>query len=301
MFDKALAFVRERMRARQRVVEGAYVQVCGPGGGKGQQSVSFYGDRSPMAEGAVTIQRRAVLPDGSLGKWELVHFDNNLVVTQAQIGMAAMAAGEASSPLNYIELGDPGPVATPPALTDTVLEQTTAQRKAVAITRAGNIVTCEATWLSAEGNGFTYTEAGLFTGPFAGGLLFARKTFPGIFKTAAFEMRFTWLVTFLVSAQGGDCAGIALTGPAVISGYTIYVATGGEQSVAASFDFVPGSNLLDVFLNGQRLEPGTHYTESGAPLALPQGGGAPGVSKGVNLLFVLAPADRVLLVHRTLQ
>jgi hypothetical protein len=49
------------------------------------------------------------------------------------------------------------------------------------------------------------------------------------------------------------------------------------------------------------LEPGLHYVEAGAPLAVPQGGGAPGVSKGVNLLFALIPGDRVLLVHRALQ
>lgn len=304
MFDKAMAYVRKQLfRQQLKVAEGVHLERHPQAGmAMGRTDITAWGDRSPMVEGAVTIQCRPVSEDGTRGKWETVHFDANLVVTQAQLAMAAMAIGTANSALNYIELGDPSPVAIPPDLGDVVLEQTTGQRKAVALTQNGNIVTAEATWLTTEGNGFTYTEAGLFTGPFAAGLMFARKTFAGIFKTSAFEMRFTWLITFLVNAQGGDCAGIALTGPNTVAGTTIYVSpAGGEQSVAASFDFVPGANLIDVFLNGQRLEPGNHYVESSAPLAVPQGGGAPGVSKGVNLLFVLIPTDRVLLVHRAIQ
>lgn len=305
MFDKAMAYVRKQLfRQQLRVAEGVHLSKHPQAGLTiGRTNITAWGDRSPMVEGAVTIQARPVDPEtGKLGKWETVHFDPNLVVTQAQLAMAAMAIGTANSALNYIELGDPSPTAVPPDLGDVTLEQTTGQRKAVSLTQSGNIVTAEATWLTTEGNGFTYTEAGLFTGPFAAGLMFARKTFAGIFKTSSFEMRFTWLVTFLVNAQGGDCAGIALTGPSTVTGTTIYVSpAGGEQSVAATFDFVPGANLIDVFLNGQRLEPGTHYVESSAPLALPQGGGAPGVSKGVDLLFLLIPTDRVLLVHRAIQ
>lgn len=301
MFDKALAYVRKRIFSQQlRAAEGAYLSKH-PQAGYGRQDITMWGDRSPFVEGAVTIQARPVRDDGSMGKWETIHFDNNLVVTQAQIAMASMAIGAASSALNYIELGDPSPTATPPDLTNVVLEQTTSERKAVSLVQNGNIITAEATFGVGDANGFTFTEAGLFTGPFAAGLMFARKTFTGIFKTAAFEMRFTWLITFLVNAQGGECAGIALTGPATVAGQTLFISpAGGEASVAASFDFAPGANLVDVFLNGQRLEQGNNYVEAGPPLALPQGGGAPGVSKGVNLLFTLIPTDRVLLVHRAI-
>ena len=121
------------------------------------------------------------------------------------------------------------------------------------------------------------------------------KTFAGITKTSAFEMKFTWLITFLVDTQGGSCTGIALSGPASVASSTIFVSpAGGEASVAATFDFVPNTNLIDVFLNGVRLEVGTHYVESGPPLALPQGGGTPSVSKGINFqAFTLNAGDRV--------
>ena len=208
MFEKAREFMRRRMRQIQAERAG---RVSNPG----RMETVFYGDHVlEFATGAVTIQKRRVDPDTGavLGPWQTVHFDPNLIVTQAEGRMAQMAIGAANSALNYIELGDPGPTATPPQLTDTQLEQTTAERKAVGLTASGNIVTAEATFGTGDANGFTFTEAGLFTGPFAGGVMFARKTFSGIFKTAAFEMRFTWLITFLVQTQGGDCAGIALTG-----------------------------------------------------------------------------------------
>lgn len=314
MFEKAADYIRTRLlnagkrRVTARMLEEAmregHPQAAARLVGLGSKAdVMFWGDRAQgFAKGAVTAQRRRIHDDGTRrGEWETCFFDGNLVVTQAERLMANMAAGIPNSPLNYIELGDPSPTATPPQLSDAALEQTTGQRKTAAITVAGNILTAESTWLTTEGNGPTYTEAGLFTGPFGAGTMFARKTFTGIFKTSAFEMRFTWLITFLVNAQGGDCAGVALTGPATIASHTREVAAGGEVSVAASFDFIPNANLIDVFLNGQRLCPGFHYTESNAALAVPQLGGAPGVSKGVNLTFALLPADEMLLVHRAIQ
>lgn len=302
-FKKMQEFIKRKLggRAEAHLLNNRPAQT--PAATKGRTEIVGYGDRvgPKFAKGFVTVDMRPLLPDGTFGPWATVHAAPNLVVTQAEIGMARMAAGIANSPLNYIELGDPAP-ATAPTLDDTNLQQTTSQRKAVAPTVSGNVVTCEATWLTSEGNGPTYTEAGLFTGPFAGGLMFARKTFAGITKTNAFEMRFTWLITFLINANGGDCAGIALLGPSTVAAHTLYTSpTGGEVSVAATFDFVPNANLIDVFLNGQRLNPGIHYVESGAPLATPQGGGVVGVSKGVNLLFTLLPGDEVLLVHRSIS
>lgn len=307
MFKKAQEYMRRRMlsEARNTVLrQNLGVQPPGRVQSPGQMAITGYGDRlgPEFAKGCVIIDRRYVDPvTGERGEWETAVFDNNLVVTLAEGAMAAMAVGAANAALNYIELGDPSPTATPPALTDATLEQTTGQRKAVALTQSGNLVTAEVVFGIAEANGPTYTEAGLFTGPFAGGTMFARKTFAGILKTAAFELRITWLITFLVNTSGGDCAGIALTGPSAVAGDTTYVATGGETSVAATFDFVPNSNLVDAYLNGQRLIPGVHYTESAAPLTLPQGGGSVGLSKGINLLFVALPNDEFYLIQRSLQ
>lgn len=298
MFERAKAYMRRRMMQIQAAK-------MGPTPNPGTMDVVHYGDHvgPKFAKGAVTIQKQPVDPvtREPVGPWQTIEFDDNLVVTQAELLMAQMAIGAANSALNYIELGDPAPTATPPQLNDVNLEQTTGSRKAALVTAAGSIVTAEALWDTADGNGFTFTEAGLFTGPFGSGSMFARKTFAGIFKTSAFKLRFTWLITFLVAAQGAECAGIALTGPSTVASHTIYNSTaGGEVSVAATFDFTPNSNLLDVYLNGQRLVPTVHYVESGAPLGTPQGGGVPGVSKGVNLTFTLNPGDDVLLVHRAI-
>lgn len=254
------------------------------------------------ATGHVVAETRPV--DPMTGKvidetWAKVVNDPNLVVTQAESLMAQMFIGAANAPGNYIELGDPSPP-TPPALGDLVLQQTTLQRKALStLTASGNVVTAQAIWSSLEGNGFTYTESGLFTGPFGGGLMFAHKTFNPITKTNAFELRITWFITFVVASSGSDCAGIALLGPSTVTGVTYLVSSsGGEASMAATFDFAAGANHVDVFLNGIRLAPGVEYNESGT-LTAPVLGGPN--TKGVNFIgFTLNALDRVLLVHRVL-
>lgn len=278
-------------------------------------------ERGPVATGHVTVQMRPVDKPGGASvcdcdergvgcsHWETVHEDSNLVVTQAEQIMAQMAIGAANSALSYIELGDPLAPANTPTLADIALQQTTGQRKAVSLVAAGNIVTAEATWASGEGNGFTYTEAGLFNGILGSGLMFARKVFAGITKTSAFEMRFTWLITFLVNTQGGECAGISLIGPSSVSSFTVYNAgtdtggAGGEASVAATFDFAVGANNIDVFLNGVRQVPGVDYIEVAAgALAAPIGG--PPLNKGINFtgftLKVAPVVDQVFLIQRTL-
>ena len=250
-------------------------------------------DRGPIAIGQLVIDRRE--PGG---EWQNLVDDKNLVVTQAESLMAQMAIGTANAPIDYIELGNPL-TATPPSLGDINLQSSTGQRKVTAGTASGNVATFEAVFLTTDGNGFTYTEAGLFTGPFAAGLMFARKTFTGITKTVAFELRFRWHITFLVQTSGGDCTGIGIVGPMTVSAYTYAIAAGNEASIAASFDFAVGANHLDVFLNGQRLAPGIQYNEAGPPLTAPILGSA--LNKGINLVgFVLLPNDKVLLVHRTL-
>jgi hypothetical protein len=253
-----------------------------------------------LAEGTVIGQIR--VPGG---EWETVVEDHNLVVTQAENIMAQMAInqgpGNNNSALGYIELGDPPFPANPPSLSDVGLQASTGQRMPVTLTASGNVVTAVADWSTADGNGFTYTEAGLFNGLLGAGLMFARKTFNGITKTASFEMRFTWYITFLVNTQGGECSGIALTGPSTVSAFTYYVATGGENSVAATFDFGVGANNVDVFLNGQRLVPTIQYQEAGSgALTAPIGG--PATNKGVNLIgFSLLPNSKIFLILRTQQ
>lgn len=253
-------------------------------------------ERAPVAVGFLKVEKRR--PGG---RWELHAQGHNLVVTQAESLMAQMAIGAASSALSYIELGDPGPPATPPVLADTTLEQTTAVRKSLStLTASGNVVTAETTFLTGEGNGFTYTEAGLFTGVLGSGTMFARKTFAGITKTSSFELKFTWFITFLVQTTGGECTGISLIGPSTVSALTFAVAAGGEASVAATFDFAVGANNVDFFLNGVRMIPGTNYVEAAAgalvgPVLGPAG------NKGVNLTaFTLLPADEAFLIHRSL-
>jgi hypothetical protein len=298
MFEKAKRYMQRRRdeQLARRAREMEHIA---------KSSGSRYNLREPgpLAVGHLTIQTRPVGEDGKpTGEWENVQHGKNLVVSQAETLMAQMAIQAANSGLSYIELGDPTAPANAPQLSDLGLQQSTGQRKAVTLTAAGNIVTCEAVWTAGEGNGFTYTEAGLFTGLLGAGLMFARKAFNGITKTASFEMRFTWMIVFLVNTQGGDCAGVALVGPSTVSAFTVYDATGGEASVAATFDFVVGANHVDVFLNGQRLVPGVHYNEAAAPLNAPIGG--PALNKGVNFvgftLKAVPDVDQVFLIQRTL-
>lgn len=284
-----------------RVLRRGVPRGLGPAGQRGGVVLTLRRDRSPIAVGRLVVETRRVDPDtGVVGEWETQVDHSNLVVRQAENIMTQMAIGAANSALSYIELGDPTFPATPPQLADLTLQQSTGQRKSVVLTAVGNVVKAEATWLTTEGNGFTYTEAGLFNGVLGSGLMFARKVFNGITKTGAFELRFTWYITFLVNTQGGDCSGIALIGPSAISPYTIYISpTGGEASVAATFDFTVGSANVDVYLNGARLLPGNDYIEVGAGSLTAPVGGSP-LNKGVNFVgFVLNAADEVFLIQHT--
>jgi len=310
MTQKAQDFIKRRQAAllgHELAGKGLPAHLVRRGDGvvvprNGLRGTSFWGDRMPYAKGEVRVEKRAVASSGECGPWETVEHDCNLVVSQAERLMANAMALVPNSGFNYIELGDPSP-ATAPQLSDIVLEQTTNVRKAVTVTVNGNVVTSEVTFLTSEANGFIYTESGLFTGPFAGGSMFARKSFNPIVKTASFEMRFTWLITFLVNPAGsGDCAGVSLIGPTTVANETIYESLlGGEASVAALFDFAAGAAHIDVFLNGQRLVRTRQYIEVGnGALAAPVGG--PVGNKGVNLVgLTLGIGDIVYIVQRTIS
>lgn len=253
----------------------------------GHKSVANF-DLASVAEGRVLIETRQVNPDGSKADWTKVHEDHNLVVTQAENLLAKMAAGTANAAINYIELGDPA-VPNPPQLSDTNLQQTTGERKATVAAVSGSQVEFTATWGVGDGNGFTFTEAGLFTGPFALGTMFARKSGFSIPKTLAFELRFTWTLRFDVSAGGGGgCSGIAVLGPSTVSDDFVFNAVGGEAVLVVPFDFTVGAKHLDVFLNGQRLVYTVHYTETNF-----------GPNKGITFVaFTLSAGDQIYVIQR---
>lgn len=256
-------------------------------------------DVGPFVIGHLVVEKRAVDAEtGTKSEWSTVVDDKNLVVLNAQNLTAAAMAGEANSAFNYIELGNPV-APTPPNLADVALQQSTGQRKAVTNTRSANVTTAEVLFLTTDGNGFTYTEAGLFTGPFAGGGLYARKIFAGVTKTVAFELRLRWSITYLVQSTGGDCTGIGFVGPGTFSNITYAIAAGLEVSVGATFDFSVGANNLDVFLNGARQVPGVHYNEASPVLTAPCLGSS--ANKGINFVgIVLNPGDKVFLCQRSI-
>ncbi len=235
------------------------------------------GTEEPTGEREVVVQEEVDLP----GK--------NLVVRQARDLMAAMAAGLPNAEIDYIELGDPAP-ANPPTLDDTTLQQTTGQRKSTVNTVTSNVLQCVAVWLAGEGNGFTFTEAGLFTAPLAAGTMFARKAGFSIPKTNSFQLQFTWLVVFDVQdASGSGCTGVALIGSSAVVEDYIYLAAGGETSITVPIDFVVAAKRLEVFLFGQRLIPPDQYTE-----VLIGGGPA----KGIQLNgFAANPGDKFYFRH----
>jgi len=245
-------------------------------------------DSGPKAVGFLTVRKHFVEPgtENRTGKSEVVMHEKvdipsaklpgpNLVVTQAGDLMANMAAGIPNAALNYVELGDPSP-ATPPALTDSNLQQTTGQRKATANVVSGNVITGTALWLAAEGNLVNpYTEAGWFTGPLGTGTMFARKAGFSITKTASFQLQFQWMIAFSVEdACDAGCTGIALIGNSGTVEQYIYSPAGpGEVSVTIPIDFVVGANRIEFFNNGVRKVPTLEYNEA-----------VIGAGKGVNLI-----------------
>lgn len=254
-------------------------------GTSGKRGLGFYstalGDAGPLVRGALKV----TLTEVETGRETVVVDEKNLVVAQAGALMADMAAGTLNSDIGYIELGDPVAV-LPPSLTDTNLQQTTGQRQATAAVVTGNSVTFTATWLAAQGNGFTYTEAGLFTNPMPGGTMFARKTGFTIVKTNAFQMTFTWVLTFSVlDACQEACYGVSLVGSSYVVEDYIYDAAGGETQVVVPIDFVVAAKRLEVFLNGLRL----YYTRDYIELNI-------GANKGVqfNGFTLIGPAADAL-------
>lgn len=235
-------------------------------------------------KGRVEIQ--AVYPNGE--RKTLVDAEPNLVVRQAEEIMPYMTVGLRQ--MHYIELGDPT-TPNPPAAGDTTLQQTTGQRKAVSSSINGNQATYEASWSTGEGNGFDFTEAGLFTNPLGTGLLFARKVFDSISKTSDFSLVIKWGIVFTVTQTESGCAGVSLLGSSTVTSDYVYTSSsGGETNIIVPIDFNVGAKQLDVFLNGQRLVYNEQYYENTI-------GGA----KGITLIgFSLNTGDKVYFVNRKL-
>ncbi len=252
----------------------------------GESCLSSVEDKRQIGiKGHVEIQ--ALYPNGK--KEILLKEESNLVVRQAEEIMPFMTVGLRQ--MNYIELGDPNP-AQAPQPSDLSLQQTTGQRKTTTPAISGNVVSYDALWQTTEANGISITEAGLFTDPFAAGLLFARKTFNPILKTNAFSLLFKWGIVFTVNDSGsGSCSGVSLLGSSTItSDYPFVSPSGGETEIIIPIDFTVGTKNMDVFLNGQRLTYNKQYFES-----------VIGLGKGIKLIgFSLDSGDEIYVVDRKL-
>lgn len=274
-------FNKNREMMRRLLLTQRQSEILRRGEGGGEKSLATV-EHAPQAKGHVKIE--AVYEDGHV---EVLHEDKNLVVDQAATIMPYMSLG--LKQFGYIELGDPSP-ATPPDAADTTLEQTTGERKAISGSVSGKTVTMEAQWGTTEGNGYSFTEAGLFCNPLGSGQMFARKVFDAITKTSSFALKVTWAVTFSVSDRLSGCTGVALLGSSTLTEDYTYTAVGGETQVIVPIDFVVGSKSLDVFQNTARLYYGTHYNETTI-----------GASKGVTFIgYTLNPGDKMYFVNRKL-
>ena len=248
-------------------------------------SVSYAEEGAQALQGSLKIEK--VYPDG---KRETLVDEKNLVVDQAGTIMAQMSLGLRT--MSYIELGDAPVPVPPPSKDDVSLAQTTGVRKAITGNFTGNVATYEATFTTAEANGLTLTEAGLFSTPFGTGLLFARKVFDPIAKNSSFAIDFTWGIAYGVAEGNDGCTGVALLGNSVITQDFFFTSpAGGETEVLVPIDFVIGSKQLDVFLNGVRLVYGVSYLEATV-----------GIGKGVQFQgFSLIQDDEIYVVKRSLS
>lgn len=241
-------------------------------------------DDTGFAKGEVTIT--AEYKDG---KKKTLFKESNLVVRLSGEIMADFSLG--SRTMSYIELGN---AATPtaPTLDDVSLEASTGVRKAVTGVKTGSTVVYETQFLNSEGNGFTFTEAGLFSSPFSTGLLFARKIFDPIPKDNTFALTFKWAITYGVLDENncGGCQGIQLIGNSTITFDQVYTAVGGESQIVITFDFTVGAKQVDVILENLRLIPGLNYFETNI-----------GPNKGIQLIGWTPDADDVFyFVNRKL-
>ena len=123
----------------------------------------------------------------------VTHHKFNTITYDARRVMARALAGEVDGPLTTVGWGTG---ITPPVRGDTALQT---QVIASAIIQPVSYPTVDSVVFSSvlprdTGTGFTYSEVGLKS---AGGLLFARFVFPGVYKFAQLRMTVNWQIIFI--------------------------------------------------------------------------------------------------------
>ena len=122
----------------------------------------------------------------------------NLFVTQGYNELRKILAGDGASD-HYVKFMQFGTGAADPAAVDTFLQTPVGPQKLITTVThplgSPYEVQFEASLGPTEGNGFRFTEAGLFTNA---GLLLARSTFaPSPQKTSDYIFLFQWTITAL--------------------------------------------------------------------------------------------------------
>lgn len=123
----------------------------------------------------------------------VAHHRFNTITYDARRVMARALAGEVDGPLTTVGWGTG---ITPPVRGDTALQT---QVITSAIIQPVSYPTVDSVVFSSvlprdTGTGFTYSEVGLKS---AGGLLFARFVFPGVYKFAQLRMTVNWQIIFI--------------------------------------------------------------------------------------------------------
>lgn len=123
----------------------------------------------------------------------VAHHKFNTITYDARKVMARALAGEINGPLTTVGWGTG---ITPPVRANTDLE---AQIITSAIIQPVSYPTIDSVVFSSVlprdvGTGYTYSEVGLKS---AGGLLFARFVFPGVYKFAQLRMTVNWQIIFI--------------------------------------------------------------------------------------------------------
>lgn len=121
----------------------------------------------------------------------------NTITYDARTIMARALAGEADGPLTTVAWGTGSPTGTAaPTRDDRALQNEVAS--SVIIRPVSYPDTASVVFSSSlprdVGTGFTYTEVGLKS---AGGLLFARFVFPGLFKFQKLRLSVNWEIRFI--------------------------------------------------------------------------------------------------------
>lgn len=123
----------------------------------------------------------------------MAHCKFNTITYDARKVMARALAGETNGPLTQVGWGTG---TTPPVRGDTDLQN---QVQVSPIIQPVSYPTIDSVVFSSvlprdTGTGFTYSEVGLKS---AGGLLFARFVFPGVYKFAQLRMTVNWQIIFI--------------------------------------------------------------------------------------------------------